>query len=60
MHNKLQISAQLIEFARNAQLKLDQITISPEEMSSSCSSINLVRVDDSPQLMTEILSWDNE
>jgi len=30
MHNKLQINAQPLEFARNEQLKLDQVTISPE------------------------------
>ena len=41
---KLQISAKPLEFARNEQLKkLDQVMISPE-MSSSRSSIILVRV----------------
>ena len=37
MHDKLQISAQLLEFARNEQLKLYQVTILPEISSSRCS-----------------------
>ena len=43
MHDKLQIT-QPLEFAYNKQLKMDQITISPEEVSNLRSNISHVRV----------------